>query len=107
MNDGSIYEGYQVDKIKKGIVFKPNASNLYEYNVGRRQSAQPFGFNKWINPTNLPPLNLTVPDMTPEEEIEAALVRKVNNIQNICGNNEMSAEGKLNMIRNLLDPNVL
>ena len=37
----------------------------------------------------------------------AALVRKVNNIQNICGNNDMTPDGKLDMIRNLLDDKAL
>ena len=107
MNDGSIYNGYQVDKIKEGKVFQPNASNIYEYTILQKKDSQPIGFNATIDPRNMTPLSFDVPAMTPEQEAKAALVRKVNNIQNICGNNDMTPDGKLDMIRNLLDDKAL
>ncbi len=107
MGDGTIYNGYHCDSIKNGKVFKPHASNVYEYNLTKKSaSAQPFGFKNWTDPRGLTPLNFDVPPMTPEEEMKAAKVRTVNQIQNICGQ-DMTAEGKLNMIRNILDPDAL
>ena len=97
MADGSIYNGYQVDKIKEGKVFQPNASNIWEHQHDARAT----------DPRGMTPLTFEVPPMTPEQEAKAALVRKVNNIQNICGNAAMSPQGKLDMIRNLLDDKAL
>ncbi len=106
MGDGSIYDGYQVDKIKKGKVFQPNASNIYEYTILQKKDSQPIGFNPDNDPRTMNPLSFAVPDMTPEQTVAAAKVRLVNNIQNICGGN-MTPDGKLDMIRNLLNPSAL
>jgi len=106
MGDGTIYNGYHVDKIKTGSVFHPNASNIYEYNLTQKPSSQPCGFQNHIDPRGLTPLSFDVPEMTPEEAAKAAIVRTVNRIQNICGG-DLTPEGKLDMIRNILDPNAL
>jgi len=106
MGDGSIYDGYHVDRIKKGKVFQPNASNIYEYTILQKKDSQPIGFNPDNDPRTMTPLSFDVPEMTPEETAKAAIVRTVNRIQNICGG-DLTPEGKLDMIRNILDPNAL
>ncbi len=106
MNDGSIYDGYHVDKIKKGTVFQPNASNIYEYTILQKKGSQPIGFNPDNDPRNMIPLTFDVPDMTPEQSKAAAKVSLVNNIQNICGG-DMTPDEKLAMIRSLLNPTAL
>lgn len=102
MANGSINNGYQVDKIKNGVVFKPHSSNIWEQKNGFRK-ADPIEIN---NPRGMIPLNFDVPPMTAEQEAEAATVRKLELIESICRNNDMTPDDKLNMIiRNLLDQN--
>lgn len=97
LSDGEICGGYYADKIKKSDPFKPNASNIYENKHDVRV----------LDPHNMVPINLELPPMTSDEQIKSAKVRKINSIKAICGNNDMTPDGKLDMIRNLLDDKAL
>lgn len=63
--DGTIAQSIQVDQIQNGTVMRPNASNIYECylfsDAGRK------------DPRKLKPLDLSVPDMTPQEILIARL----------------------------------
>jgi hypothetical protein len=63
--DGSIYYGHQASSIMEGSCFEPHASNIWE--------SPEFDRRGRPNPTKLPALDLSVPDMTPEENEVAKL----------------------------------
>jgi len=98
MQDGEIYHGYHVDSIRNKKTFRPHASHLYEYQKSEHDK---------VNPATLSPINWAVPDMTESEKVEADKHRTLERIVKICQNGEMSAQGRLDMIRNILDPNAL
>jgi hypothetical protein len=96
--NGEIYYGYHVDSIRNKKTFRPNANHLYEY--------QKMPYDK-VNPATLPTINWTVPEMTPDEAAEAEKHRILEQIVTIANNNKATARGRLDTIRNILDPNAL
>jgi hypothetical protein len=98
MADGEIYYGYHVDSIRNKKTFRPNASHLYEY--------QKMPYDK-VNPATLEAIDWTVPEMTVTEMVEAGKHRTLANIAKIANDGKTSAQGRLDMIRNLLDVNAL
>lgn len=105
--DGTVYNGYHADKVINGTVFRPHASNVWECNVAQKPNSQPIGFVSESNPNNMMPVMLTVPAMTPEQSVEAAKWRKIQQIQDVSRNNEMTADGILTMLKNILDDTAL
>ena len=71
--DGSICLGYHAEKVKKGEMYKPHASNVWEC---RHEANEP-------DPRNFAPISLEVPPMTAEEEKQAKLWQVVNKIYDI------------------------
>lgn len=105
--DGTVYNGFHADKVINGTAFRPHASHLWEYNITKQPNGQPIGFANESNPSNFMPVSLTVPDMTPAESVEAAKWRKIQQIQDVSRNNEMTADGILAMLKNILDDTAL
>ena len=68
--DGSIRHGYQVEKIAKGETMTPNYTNIYE--------AQPSDRRRGLDPMSMTPIDLSVPEMSPEEAAVAKQWRAVN-----------------------------
>ncbi len=64
--DGTINYGYNADMIRKGECFEPNFGSIYESGL---QGGKHFG----VDPSKLPALDLSVPDITPEAEALAKL----------------------------------
>jgi len=73
---GELIEGHYGKMIANGETFTPNASNLYEFNPS---SSSHRGFD----PTGCEPLDLTVPDITTEQEKCAKLWAVVYEIEGI------------------------
>jgi hypothetical protein len=71
---GELMLGYHGKMIVNGETFNPNASNLYEFNPS---SSSHRGFD----PTGCEPLELTVDDITPEQEACAALWKLVYKVE--------------------------
>lgn len=66
MPDGTIYYGYQADKIRSGECFEPNYGSIYETGKqGGRHFAE--------DPSKLPALDLSVPEMDAETQAQAKL----------------------------------
>lgn len=98
MPNGDIYYGYHADSIRDKKTFRPHASHLYEY--------QPMSYDT-VNPATLSPVNFEVPEMTENERIVAGKHRKVEQIEAICRNHQMTAQGRLDMIASIMDDNAL
>lgn len=107
MPNGFIYNGYHADSIQKKKSFKPHASNVFEFNLQTRKGNQPIGFDKWADPRGLPPIDLTVPEMSADESALADKYRKLEQIRNIASNNEMTPDEIFMLLRNVLDDNAL
>jgi len=72
--DGTITYGYQADKIRKGECFEPNFGSIYE-------TGSQGGRHFEVDPSKLPALDLSVPDITPEAEVQAKLWKAVKAAQ--------------------------
>jgi len=72
--DGEIYLGHYPNMIKDQETFTPNASNLWEAGCKGRTNE---------DPTTLEPVDLTVPDMTPEQEAIAKAWQKVEALREL------------------------
>lgn len=81
--DGSIYYGYNAEGIMKKRVFRPHASNVYEYSP------------KGLNPISFPPVSLDVPEMTEEQNRIAELWKRVAQVSNIIRNHGGSDPEKI------------
>lgn len=81
MADGSISYCYHADKISKGETFTPNAGCIYESNP---DSSVHHG----VNPTKMPAIDLSVPEMTDEQKQLAALWEMVHDVEDIIRDNE-------------------
>lgn len=68
--DGSIYNGIAADKVLKRQTMTPNYSNIWE--------ATPVSKRKGLDPTSMRPVDLSVPEMTPEEAVVAKQWQAVN-----------------------------
>jgi len=77
LNNGMIYNGYHVDKIKKGETMKPNASNIYEHQHDSRAT----------DPRTLSPISLEVPEMTEDEKVKVVKMQRLEQLQDIVRQN--------------------
>jgi hypothetical protein len=71
-DDGTIAYGYHVEGILSDKVWQPHVSNMYE---GECKTAG--------NPTILPPIDLTIPELNPAEQELAGLVQLSNQVQSL------------------------
>ena len=72
--DGKIHLGYHAKQISEHTLFRPNASNCYEFS----------GFlKKKIDPRTLTPVALGLPSMTAEESKAAELWQIIENIHDL------------------------
>jgi len=92
--DGSIYNGYYGNKIINGETFTPNSSHLFEAGCQPRNG---------IDPSTLDPVSLEVPEMDDSEAMTASLWKRINEIQNLCGDNQRDPQDIINEIRVLLE----
>lgn len=72
--DGTITRSYMAERIANGEAYEPNYSNIYEASESLRLRAT-------HDPRRLDPIDLSVPDMTPEQERVAALARRLDSIR--------------------------
>lgn len=83
MADGSIYNGYHAQQIIDGAVFEPNYTNIYE--ARPEEEGMLRARSATIDPRDLPPIDLSVPDMSEAERVAADLVQLINDIGALCG----------------------
>lgn len=85
MRDGSVYLGYHAEKIAVKKTWRPSAGCIYEY----PHFAAPRGDDQQGDPRKMKPIDLTVPDMTPEEARRARLWQTVDAVHEAMkvGNN--------------------
>jgi len=81
--DGSIYNGYHADCILKQQPFQPNATNIYEYQLANKTTRADS-----LDPRPLPAVDLSVPDMTPEQNETAQNWQHVQQLQDILANRD-------------------
>jgi len=72
--DGSIYQSYYPKRIAEQELMRPNASNIYEFSQDLQKRRQ--------DPRKMEPIDLSVPDITPEQAEMATLWQAVNNARN-------------------------
>ena len=89
--DGSIFYGYHAESIINGKTFIPNISCIFECGCKSKKS----------DPSQLQPISLTVPEMTPEQTRIANLWKRIGEIQNIISDNQ-NPEYVLDEIRKLV-----
>jgi hypothetical protein len=94
MDNGDIQPGYYAEKVQNGELFEARAANIWEYD------------RKGDDPSDLEPIDLSIPEMTPEEVVVANKWRKIDLIRNIVSNYEESnPETILNSVRAIFDTN--
>lgn len=79
--DGTVYLGYHAEQIKTGKTFRPHASNVWEYNVTKAKSGQPFNFSKAADPRQMKPWELELPPMTGPQKVDALKYKKLDAIR--------------------------
>jgi hypothetical protein len=82
--NGEVIIGYHARNIAEGITFQPHASNIYE--------CSPAGK---ADPRELPAHNLSVPELTPEQNDEARLWAAVKAAQAALVSNSNSPKACL------------
>lgn len=93
MRDGSVYNGYNADKVLNGDTFTPNASNLFENGCKPRNG---------IDPSTLTPVSLEVKGMSEAETATARLWHKVGEIHKITNAHEGNPQDVLDAVAKLL-----
>lgn len=86
--DGKPTYCYHADKIEKGELFEPNFSNIYEH------SPKKFA----VDPRNLPALDISVPEMTAEQEKTAAKWQRIQRISDVISNERQNPDAVLKQI---------
>jgi len=92
--NGEIYLGYHAQSIVNGEKFQPHAGNVWEY--------PQFDKKRYKDPTNLPPIDLTVPPMTPEQSALASKHQFVEKIEEIIRDNRGNPDKIISLIQELL-----
>jgi hypothetical protein len=87
MADGTINLGYHVQHIQEGDTFHPHASNIFEFRLTKNSGG--WHNDDKVDPRNLAPLSLAVPDMKPEEARKAKLVKGIYEIHTIASGNSV------------------
>jgi hypothetical protein len=72
--DGTVRLGYHAEGVAEGRTITPHISCIWESGMGRRSGEDPAG---------MAPLDLSVPDPTPDEEEVARLWRKVAEVRGL------------------------
>jgi hypothetical protein len=90
-NTGEVYLGYYGEKIKNGDLIEPNYTSIWEANGDKMQSG---------DPTEMEPIDLSVPEMTEEEEQSAELWKAIWKIHDVSGNVD-DPKGSLEQIKKL------
>lgn len=85
--DGGIEYGYYPKKVMEQEVFRPNASNIWEFK------------SEGDDPSLLNPIDITVPDMTPEQSHVADLWVRVNRIRGMLENHSNDPQAVLDRVR--------
>lgn len=94
MDNGDIQPGYYAEKVRAGELFESRAANIWEYD------------RNGDDPSGLEPIDLSIPEMTPEQVVVANKWRKIDLIRNIVSNYEESdPETILNSVREIFDTN--
>lgn len=94
--NGEIYYGYNAQQIIDGSTFEPNVTCIYE--------AGNFAFD----PRSLPPIDLSVPAMTEEEEQEAVRCQLIGRVQEIISeHNSGNTQEIINRISSMLSDSVV
>lgn len=103
--NGEIYYPYNADKIinanDEDAAWQPAESCVYENPLFSGAGTR----FEHINPQTAEPIDLSVPDMTPEEKAEAAKERRIDAIREVLENryrNSDSADSVLGMIKTLV-----
>ena len=89
--NGEIYYGYNAQQIIDGSTFEPNAGCIFE--------AGELAVQRMLDPRSLPPIALSVPAMTEEEEQEAVRCQLIGRIQEII--NEHNSENTQDIINRI------
>jgi hypothetical protein len=92
--NGEIYYGYNVQQIIDGSTFEPNVTCIFE-----------AGTNHSDDPRSLPPIDLSVPAMTEEEEQEAVRCQLIGRVQEIISEHGNTQE-IINRISSMLSDSV-
>jgi len=84
--DGSVYKGYYIENIEKGDGNCPSESQLYECNSAKFSD----------NPTQMEPIDLTIPEPSEDEKKEQELWQKVNKVRDLLQstNESIKSDGK-------------
>lgn len=85
---GDIHYGYQAAKIREGKAWTPNPSCIFE--AGTKDQS--------VNPTDLPTLDLTLPEPTPEDQWRYARERLLRDIGRVALDVDMPAEERLSKV---------
>ena len=93
--NGEIYNGYNVQQIIDGSTFEPNVTCIFE-----------AGTNHSDDPRSLPPIDLSVPAMTEEEEQEAVRCQLIGRVQEIISEHGNTQE-IINRISSMLADSVV
>jgi hypothetical protein len=93
--DGSINYGYQAERIVKGECFEPHSSNIWE--------SPDFERRGHPDPTTMPALDLSVPQMTVHEEVEAKLEQLRKQVWECLGDSKESPLAALKLAKTMLE----
>lgn len=106
LNDGTIELGYYAKKIKERTMFRPHASNVYEYNVNRKPNQQPIHFSLLQDPRQMAPVSLEVPEMSVQEVEYAKLWKKIENLRSVLNTAELSPYQILDNVEKVLQQRI-
>lgn len=93
---GEVHFGYHARQVFEGKLMQPHASNMYEY--------ADFHDRLGIDPTKMPPIDLTPPPMTAEQEEIAPLARAASEIHHMTeGASLLDADGLRDLLEKVSD----
>lgn len=90
LEDGSISYCYHADKIRNKELFHPNFSNIWEHS------------KKGKDPSTMPTIDISVPEMTPEQVEKARLFALVKQCQDILDLPNLSPRQRLENVAKLI-----
>jgi hypothetical protein len=93
--DGIVDHGYYANMMLEKTLFHPHVSNIYEFPQYSRQNTEP-------NPKNLPPIDLSLPPMSPKDEQIAKQWQLVHRVHSIINSDCKNPEQIINRIKKLV-----
>lgn len=90
--DGTVYEGHYPKMVRTGETLRPHASCIWEYEKCANKGRMP-------DPTGMPEVDLTVPDMSGEEAERARLWRRVEAIRGLVNRTDGDPAAILEAVR--------